>query len=73
VSADIVVELALRAELRASLIVSRIGDDDTISLPLRSISWRRLPGRVAAGSQGAKFAIVQVTMPLWLAADRRLK
>jgi hypothetical protein len=73
VSADIVVELALRAELRASLIVSRIGDDDTISLPLRCISWRRLPGRVAAGSQGAKFAIVQVTMPLWLAADRRLK
>jgi hypothetical protein len=31
VSADIVVELALRAELRASLIVSRIGDDDGAS------------------------------------------
>ena len=72
-SAELTLDLALRAELRASLIVSRIGDDDTISLPLRSISWRRLPGRIAAGSQGAKFAIVEVTMPLWLAADRRLK
>jgi hypothetical protein len=69
----VVREFALHADLGASIVVARIGEAKTLTLPKRSIEWRRLAGRVAEGPRGRKLAVVEAEMPAWLAKDRGLR
>ncbi len=60
---------ALHREWGASLIVSRVGETKTLTLPKRLITWKHLPG-VAEGPHGRKLALIEADMPAWVARDR---
>jgi hypothetical protein len=60
-------EFVLHKKRATALVVSRDAHSRTFALPLREITWRYLGARHVEGPRGVKLAVVEATLPTWLA------